>query len=36
VLAVQRSQEQLRRLPRTRLAELLERYNDCLDQAASL
>ncbi|MEN8642059.1 histidine kinase [Pseudomonas sichuanensis] len=37
VLAVQLgSQEQLRRLPRTRLAELLERYNDCLDQAASL
>jgi membrane protein len=29
------SQEQLRRLPRTRLAELLER-RDCLDQAASL
>jgi hypothetical protein len=30
------SQEQLRRLPRTRLEELLERYRDCLDQAASL
>ena len=37
VLAVQLgSQEQLRRLPRTRLAELLERYRDCLEQAASL
>ena len=37
VLAVQLgSQEQLRRLPRTRLEELLERYRDCLDQAASL
>ncbi|MFK3773837.1 histidine kinase [Pseudomonas sp. NPDC089406] len=37
VLAVQLgSQEQLRRLPRTRLTELLERYRDCLDQAASL
>ena len=29
-------QEQLRRLPRTRLTELLERYRDCIDQAASL
>ncbi|KAF0862582.1 AhpA/YtjB family protein [Pseudomonas sp. LD120] len=37
VLAVQLgAQEQLRRLPRTRLLELLERYRDCLDQAASL
>lgn len=37
VLAVQLgSQEQLRRLPRARLEELLERYRDCLDQAASL
>ena len=37
VLAVQLgSQEQLRRLPRARLEELLERYGDCLDQAASL
>jgi uncharacterized membrane protein affecting hemolysin expression len=37
VLAVQLgSQEQLRRLPRTRLTELLERYRDCIDQAASL
>ncbi|MBJ9974824.1 histidine kinase [Pseudomonas sp. S75] len=37
VLAVQLgSQEQLRRLPRSRLTELLERYRDCLDQAASL
>lgn len=37
ILAVQLgSQEQLRRLPRTRLTELLERYRDCLDQAASL
>jgi membrane protein len=37
VLAVQLgSQEQLRRLPRTRLTELLERYTDCLEQAASL
>ena len=37
VLAVQLgSQEQLRRLPRARLQELLERYRDCLDQAASL
>lgn len=37
VLAIQLgSQEQLRRLPRARLTELLERYRDCLDQAASL
>jgi GTP cyclohydrolase II len=37
VLAVQLgAQEQLRRLPRARLTELLERYRDCLDQAASL
>ncbi|MCW8276338.1 HAMP domain-containing protein [Pseudomonas sp. PCH199] len=37
VLAVQLgSQEQLRRLPRARLDELLKRYRDCLDQAASL
>ncbi|QAX83002.1 histidine kinase [Pseudomonas sp. DTU12.3] len=37
VLAVQLgSQEHLRRLPRARLEELLERYRDCLDQAASL
>ena len=37
VLAVQLgSQEQLRRLPRARLTELLERYRDCLEQAASL
>ncbi|HEF4760306.1 TPA: histidine kinase [Pseudomonas putida] len=37
VLAVQLgSQEQLRRLPRARLEELLKRYRDCLDQAASL
>lgn len=37
VLAVQLgSQEQLRRLPRTRLTELTERYQDCLEHAASL
>lgn len=37
VLAVQLgAQEQLRRLPRQRLMELLQRYRDCLDQAASL
>lgn len=37
VLAVQLgSQEQLRRLPRTRLTELTERYRDCLEHAASL
>ena len=37
VLAVQLgAQDQLRRLPRARLTELLERYRDCLEQAASL
>jgi len=37
VLAVQLGgQEQLRRLPRARLMELLQRYRGCLDQAASL
>jgi uncharacterized membrane protein affecting hemolysin expression len=37
VLAIQLgAQEQLRRLPRTRLMELLERYRACLDQAAAL
>lgn len=37
VLAVQLgSQEQLRRLPRTRLTELTERYQECLEHAASL
>ncbi|WP_273821626.1 AhpA/YtjB family protein [Pseudomonas asplenii] len=37
VLAVQLgAQDQLRRLPKARLTELLERYRDCLDQAASL
>lgn len=37
VLATQLgSQEQLRRLPRARLLELLDRYRDCLEQAASL
>ena len=37
VLAVQLgSQDQLRRLPRARLTELLQRYRDCLDQASSL
>nr|WP_218583765.1 histidine kinase [Pseudomonas akapageensis] len=37
VLAVQLgAQEHLRRLPRARLTELLQRYRDCLDQAASL
>jgi uncharacterized membrane protein affecting hemolysin expression len=37
VLAVQLgAQDQLRRLPQARLKELLERYRDCLDQAASL
>ena len=37
VLAVQLgAQDQLRRLPRARLTELLQRYRDCLDQAASL
>jgi hypothetical protein len=37
VLAIQLgAQEQLRRLPRTRLMELLQRYRDCLDRVASL
>ncbi len=37
VLAVQLgAQEQLRRLPRSRLLGLLQRYRDCLDKAASL
>ncbi|WP_265169933.1 AhpA/YtjB family protein [Pseudomonas solani] len=37
VLAVQLgAQDQLRRLPRTRLLDLLQRYRDCLDQAAQL
>lgn len=37
VLAIQLgAQEQLRRLPRARLVDLLERYRGCLDQAASL
>jgi len=37
VLAVQLgSQDQLRRLPRARLTDLLQRYRDCIDQAASL
>lgn len=37
VLAIQLgAQEQLRRLPRTRLTELLQRYRDCLQQAATL
>ena len=37
VLAVQLgAQDQLRRLPRARLMELLERYRECLNQAASL
>lgn len=37
ILAVQLgSQEQLRRLPRTRLTELTDRYRDCLEHAASL
>jgi uncharacterized membrane protein affecting hemolysin expression len=37
VLAIQLgAQEQLRRLPRARLLELLQHYRDCLDQAASL
>nr|WP_254621527.1 AhpA/YtjB family protein [Stutzerimonas stutzeri] len=37
VLAVQLgAQEQLRRLPRDRLTELLQRYRDCLEQAATL
>lgn len=37
VLAIQLgNQEQLRRLPRARLTELLRRYRDCLQQAATL
>lgn len=37
VLAIQLgAQEQLRRLPRARLTELLQRYRDCLQQAATL
>ncbi|NQD93599.1 histidine kinase [Pseudomonas sp. CrR25] len=37
VLAIQLgAQEQLRRLPRTRLLDLLQRYRDCLNQAAAL
>ncbi|MNZ43769.1 hypothetical protein D3C78_613810 [compost metagenome] len=37
MLAIQLgNQEQLRRLPRTRLVDLLERYRDCLEQAARL
>lgn len=37
VLAVQLgAQDQLRRLPKARLTELLQRYRDCIDQAASL
>lgn len=37
VLAIQLGgQEQLRRLPRTRLLDLLQRYRDCLEQAAAL
>jgi uncharacterized membrane protein affecting hemolysin expression len=37
ILAIQLgAQEQLRRLPRTRLMELLQRYRACLDKAASL
>ncbi|WP_287029863.1 AhpA/YtjB family protein [Pseudomonas sp. UBA6310] len=37
VLAIQLgAQEQLRRLPRSRLLDLLQRYRDCLDKAASL
>ncbi|WP_454256299.1 histidine kinase [Pseudomonas sp. Marseille-Q8238] len=37
VLAIQLgAQEQLRHLPRTRLLDLLQRYRDCLDQAAAL
>src|SRR5690606_18036323 len=30
------AQEQLRRLPRTRLLDLLDRYRGCLEQAAAL
>lgn len=37
VLAIQLgAQEQLRRLPRTRLLDLLQRYRGCLEQAAEL
>ncbi len=37
VLAIQLgAQEQLRRLPRARLMDLLKRYRDCLERAASL
>ncbi len=37
VLAIQLgAQEQLRRLPRERLTDLLQRYRDCLQQAATL
>lgn len=37
VLAIQLgAQEQLRRLPRTRLLDLLERYRACLEQASAL
>jgi uncharacterized membrane protein affecting hemolysin expression len=37
VLAIQLgAQEQLRHLPRTRLLDLLQRYRDCLEQAAAL
>nr|WP_298171914.1 AhpA/YtjB family protein [uncultured Pseudomonas sp.] len=37
VLAIQLgAQEQLRRLPRARLLDLLQRYRDCLGQAAAL
>ena len=37
MLAVQLgAQDQLRRLPRSRLLDLLQRYRDCLDQAAEL
>ncbi|MWV12276.1 histidine kinase [Pseudomonas sp. R-28-1W-6] len=37
VLAIQLgAQEQLRHLPRSRLLELLQRYRDCLEQAAAL
>ncbi|WP_369960107.1 AhpA/YtjB family protein [Pseudomonas benzenivorans] len=37
VLAIQLgAQEQLRRLPRTRLLDLLQRYRDCLAQASAL
>lgn len=37
VLAIQLgAQEQLRQLPRSRLTELLRRYRDCLQQAATL